>query len=304
MKMSFNELYTKLYRENFAELEQMRASTRKKSIGIIVLFISIFLLSMINPLFMIIGSILLFIYVIVDFRTSKGATNNKSYRQVFKEKIVGPIIENCFETAKYTPTAGMAILDYKKAGYDDDIDRYSSDDLITAALNVDGKTTTVITFAEVHTEKESKDNEGRTTYSTVFHGLAGRFILPKNTQNRIYIRTNGKVSNWNKNKVKMDMTEFEKIFDVESEDPILAMRILTADVMTEMIDLYKKYKCRFEISIIDDTAYMRLRTGPMFEPNMFKDSMEYKQLERYYLILKNLIDIASHMYDTINRLEL
>ena len=36
------------------------------------------------------------------------------------------------------------------------------------------------------------------------------------------------------------MSDFEKIFDVESNDKIFAMRILTPDIMTEILDLYRK----------------------------------------------------------------
>ena len=49
---------------------------------------------------------------------------------------------------------------------------------------------------------------------------------------------------------------------------------------------------------------MRLRTGPMFEPGIFKESMQYKQIEKYYLVLKALTSLASHMYDTVNKIEI
>lgn len=306
MKESFGELYARLYRENFNELEALRSKAKKDSVWVILATIGIFLLIAINPIFI----ILLIIGIIVwalrankkrqDFKIEK---RGQTYPEVFKEKIVGPIIEHTFEAAKYNAKQGLSRYDYVKAGYRDDIDRYFSDDLIIAPLKADKEVSTFITFAEVHTERESRDKDGHTSYSTVFHGLAGSFLIPKNVGKKIYIRNNWSVSGWNKNKVKMDMPEFEKIFDVESDDPILTMRILTADVMAEMIDLYRKYKYRFEIHIINDTVYMRLRTGAMFEPNVFKSSIEYKQLEKYYLVLKALMNIAEHIYDTILRLE-
>ncbi len=305
MKESFSELYARLYNENFNELERMRAKEKKATTGIIIGIIVIFLLGTISPLFVIIGMIAIIIYALKGVKRSdfKAENRQKSYREVFKEKIVGPIIENCFGSAKYDARAGISSHEYNKAGYREHYDRYHSEDLIIAPLTVEGDVSTFMTIAEVHTEDESTDSDGDTTYTTIFYGLTSSFLLPKSLEKNIYIRSNGRVSNWNKNKVKMDMPEFEKIFDVESDDAILTMRILTADVMAEMIDLYEKYKYRFEINILNDTIYMRLRTGPMFEPRIFKESMEYKQIEKYYLVLKALTRIASHIYDTVARIE-
>lgn len=310
MKESFSELYSRLYRENFEELEALRSKAKKSSVTIIFIVAIIFITAMAFPLIIPLAFVGFILYIIVKSAKAPKVKDyppqvrEKTYQEVFKEKIVGPIIENTFGAAKYNPKAGLEQLEYRRAGYNEHFDRYRSEDLIIAPLNLQDGETTFITFSEVHTERESEDSEGRTTYVTIFHGLAGSFLIPKATGTKIYIRNNGRVSNWNKNKVKMDMSEFEKLFDVESEDKILAMRILTSDVMAEMIDLYQKYKYRFEISILDDKVYMRLATGAVFEPNVFGSSMEYKQLEKYYLILRALTSIASHISDTISRLEI
>lgn len=308
MKESFSELYARLYNENFAELEEFRKKEKKSTIFVIIVIFSIFILSSINAIFLLLGIACIVIYGIKLNKENKNNLNPekrpKSYKQVFKEKIVGPIIEISFGSAKYDAKAGISSHEYNKAGYKEHYDRYHSEDLIIAPLTVEGDVSTFMTIAEVHTENEHTDEDGHKSYTTVFQGLTSSFLLPKNTEKNIYIRSNGRVSSWNKSKVKMDMPEFEKIFDVESNDAILAMRVLTADVMAEMIDLYKKYKYRFEINILNDTIYMRLRTGPMFEPSIFKQSMEYKQIEKYYLVLKALTSIASHIYDTVAKIEI
>lgn len=306
MKESFSELYARLYNENFAELEELRAKQKKASTRLIFGIIITLLVCIICPFIMPVAIVGIIIYSIRSMK--KNSSNiygrEKTYREVFKEKIVGPIIEISFGSAKYDAKAGISSLEYNKAQYRDYYDRYHSEDLIIAPLGVGGDVSTFITIAEVHTEREHRDKDGHTSYSTVFHGLATKFVLPKSFEQNMYIRSNGRVGSWNKNKVKMDMPEFEKIFDVESTDSILAMRILTADVMAEMIDLYNKYKYRFEINILNDTIYMRLSTGPMFEPSIFKESLDYKQIEKYYLVLKALTSIASHIYDTVLRIEI
>lgn len=306
MKESFAQLYTRLYRENFDELEKMRAQAKSDSIKIIFVILGMMILSISIPIIMPIIFLIIIALLIKKAKKSKSNVQwqGKTYVDVFKEKIIAPIIENVFEDSRYEAKRGLDKYEYNKAGYKEHFDRYRSEDLVIAPLRVNNEIVTTIKFAEVHTETVSRDSDGNTTYHTVFWGLAGSFLIPHNLGRNIYIRTNGRVSGWNKKKVKMDMPEFEKIFDVESDDAILVMRILTADVMTEMIELYQKYKYKFEINILDDTVHMRIRSVSMFEPNVFNSSLQYKRLEKYYLVLKAVTSIAEHVYDNISRLEL
>lgn len=305
MKERFSELYTRLYNENIQELETLREKNKKESIKLLLMFFLMF-----GALFIPVVGIFIFIgfWIIHFINASKGVVgkstkNSKEFKRLFKEKIVTPLIENVFEGSKYEPEKGWARTEYLQGEYRDDIDRYSSEDMITAPVIVDGNIETVMQFAEVHTERESRDSEGRTSYHTEFYGLAGKIKLKKDIGTKIYIRKNGASGIFNNNKVKMDMSEFEKIFDVEAKDRILAVRILTSDVMTEMIELYKKFKYSFEIHIIKDTIYMRISTFEVFEPNVFKNSMEYKTLEKYYKILQTVMSVSKHIYDTINQIE-
>lgn len=252
------------------------------------------------PIFFVLGFITILISAIISSKKNKG---EPSYKETFKEKIIRPLIENEIEGAKYYPKGGIGREQYDKAGYKEHYDRYNSDDLVISSLKIDDKTNSEFAFSEVHTEYESTDSDGNTTYTTVFHGLAGSFKITKPINSSLYIRSNGRVSSWNKEKINMDMPEFEKVFDVESNDKILTMRILTPDIMAEILDLYRKYKYRFEISIIKDKVYMRLMTGAMFEPNFFGKAMNYKTVEKYYLVLKALIDIATHIFEVVDNLE-
>lgn len=238
------------------------------------------------------------------FLNGKNGKKEPSYTEVFKEKIITPLIQNTIEGAVYSPHSGISRLEYRKADYRDNEDRYKSEDLVLAPLMLDGNTKIDMMFAEVLTEVEHTDSDGDTTYSTVFSGLAGQADINKSINSKVYIRANGRVSRFNKNKVSMDMSDFEKIFDVEAEDKILAMRILTSDIMSDMIDLYEKYGYKYEIHILENKLYMRVRTGPMFEPKVFKSSMEYKTIEKYYLVLTAFMQIAEKICNTIDKLEI
>lgn len=303
MKESFNEVYTRLYKENFEELELLRKKKQKSTLLFILGFIFCFFLVAVSPIFIIIYMVI-FIICLSKGVFSKRKSNEPGYTEVFKEKVVTPLIQNTIEGAVYSPYSGITHMEYRRAGYKDNEDRYKSEDLVSAQVVIDENTKVDMIFAEVLTEVEHEDDDGGKTYSTVFSGLAGQAEIPKSINNSVYIRTNGRVSRFNKNKVSMDMTDFERIFDVESEDKILAMRILTADIMSDMIDLYEKYGYKYEIHIINNKLYMRVRTGPMFEPNVFKSSMEYKTIEKYYLVLTAFMKIAEKILSTIDKLDI
>lgn len=306
MKESFSNLYTRLYNENITELEELRKKEKSKALVIIILIASIFGCIMFLPfLAFILVPLLMVVVIIIAIKNMAGikSSNKGSYASVFKEKIVTPIISNVFEDGKYEPQRGWSRMEYLEGEYRDFFDRYSSEDMLTATITGNDNNKTTIQFAEVHTERETEDSEGRTSYVTVFCGLAGKMGLSKDIGTKIYIRNNGIFNSLSKNRVKLDMSEFEKKFDVECEDKILAVRLLTADVMTEMLDLYNKFKYRFEIHILRDKIYMRIYTGKVFEPNLFQNSMEYKTVEKYYLTLQAMMNISKHINDKLNELD-
>ena len=253
MNEGFGELYTRLYNEYIEELEALRAESKKATKKMITLFVVIAILCFLMPFvapFLIIGVITVAVINALRGKVSKGQKAIQDYKTAFKSKIMAPLVSSVFDNGMYEPEKGWTRHEYKQGLYRDHIDRYSSDDIET-----------VIQFAEVHTEREHRDKDGHTSYSTIFHGLAGRMPLKKDISTNIFIRNNGGAGLFSKTKVKMDMSEFEKIFDVEAEDSILAVRILTADVMTEMIDLYNKFKftlLKLNIKYFNDIIFLDL----------------------------------------------
>lgn len=62
----------------------------------------------------------------------------------------------------------------------------------------------------------------------------------------------------NKEKVNMDSMEFEMEFDVYATDSIVALEILTSDMMQKFIDNKKKIDCKYEVSITKNMIIMRI----------------------------------------------
>ena len=273
-KEGFTQLYTRLYNENFNELEALREKEKSKTIKIILGLIGVFVAF---PIFPPLGIVLFIVFVVFviknNIKTMKKRANapkvqikngvyvsaevlqgEKSYKNVFKEKIITPIINHVFPEAKYTPFLGIRESDYMMAHWED-YDSYNSEDRIITPVNLkeNKEINLELTIAEVHTENRHEDDEGHVSYTTVFHGLAGSINLPKNIGCYLKVVKNGlNLFGGPKDGLQMDMAEFEKMFDVKTDDRIKAMQILTSDIMTELIDLVRRTKVKFEFYINKD----------------------------------------------------
>ena len=309
MKESFSSLYARLYNENKTELEELRlkskAETKKLLFGAFGTFAAIFVLiltgvGIVVVPFVMIGMIT--VIIISSLKSAKKDSPTRRYREIFKEKIIGPIITNVFEGAEYIPEAGWNIAQYREGNYEEWIDRYHSEDYIKAPMKLKDGVDTCIEFCEVHTERESRDKDGHTSYHTIFHGIASKMKIDKSLGTDVYIKRNWAGSG--KNKVKLDSPEFEKKFDVVCENQILAVRLMTSDVMAEMVDIREKYGYAFEMHILRDKIYMRVFTGGIFEPNIFKESLEYQTVEKYYKMLQAMMNLSKHIYKVIEEIEL
>ena len=81
------------------------------------------------------------------------------------------------------------------------------------------------------------------------------------------------------------------------------MRILTADVMQKLIDFKNVNKLVPEIKIKESTLYIRYDTGAVFEPNMFRNDMDFEKLKRYYNIIRFTIGLAEEFTKNMEEFE-
>lgn len=63
MKESFNDVYTRLYNENFEELEILRKKKQQSTLLLVLGFIFCFFLTSISPLFIIIYMVIFIVYL-------------------------------------------------------------------------------------------------------------------------------------------------------------------------------------------------------------------------------------------------
>lgn len=316
----FVSLYTKLYKENFKELEALRK--KERNVGLIIfafifiIFACIFAIPILLP-FVVIGIVIfVIVFVVRTFKANvysldengqpRVIEKKKTYKSVFKENIIIPIIKNTIPTCEYIWYKGISEFEYSRGDWER-YDVYSSEDQLIVPINVSNyeETKSNLVMSEVHTQDRREDSEGHTQYVTLFHGLAGSVDLPKTIDCYIKVtRDKLKLFGGSKDRLNMDMSEFEKIFDVETDDKIKAMQILTADVMTDMINLIETSNIKFEFHIKNDKMYIRFHTGELFEPDVFGKSMQLDMLKKYCDISKNTIRIVEDICNKVMSVEL
>lgn len=291
----FNQIYQKIYDECYKEIEQKRKEKLKIriifcGIGAIITFIILFkLLSSMLPTF-----IFTFFFAIALIKFS---TITTKYNKLYKKLIISRLVSYYDEHLKFNENLNIREIYYKMAEFDS-YDKFSADDYIS------GKIDGIIDFelGDVHTVEENIDSEGHKHIYTIFKGLFSVGNLKKEIPNTIKIRSDkgflGKFA-YNKTLMSMDSQEFEKHFDVYAEDKVLAMRILTSDIMDYMINFKTNNKVNFEITIKSSYIFIRIHCKNMFEGSILKNALDFETLHTYYKYLDFMCQLNKKLYNIL-----
>ena len=308
----FEEIYTELKNNYQEELrkEKLNAEKEKKEnfhivfkilivVGIIEFFIFVYCIIINIDFFQStgVGGIQFFIIIIAGYILSKKVkfTNYFTYEGNFKSKIMTYLIKSFDENLEFLPLLGISEEEYKNVSYEK-YDIYKSSDLVQNSSE-----NKKLSIASVLTQNRRTNSRGEISYHTVFDGMFVKIKLEKNTDLEMYIRRDIEEKNFlekpvvkkfsfEKMNIKLDSSEFEKLFDVYSSNEIITMQILTADAMELLIDLQKKLNNYFEITIKNNNIYIRLNSGNIFDMNLEekyaldKDALfeKYKNMEYFF----------------------
>ena len=283
----FDNFYKKLKINEAENAKNIETKTKKKALIVtIIIFIIGIILSIwsSNPLFIIPTLIICFLAYLKMMKSKK----RENY---YKERIINSIVNNYPEySLKYVVHGRMSEMLYDEGNFED-YDKYSSEDLIVGTMENKYN----LTIAEVKTEKVEYDSEGNTNWITCFIGIIGVVQLDKTIPGNIKIEKNSTFSFENK-KVELDSSEFEKYFDVISDNKMLTMQLLTADTMENLVELIQrdvfKLNGRFpEIKIKENKIYVRISTLNLFEANLAKNMLDYKNVKEQYELLDSTLSI-------------
>lgn len=298
---NFNDIYEQIYKQCATPMEQKRKEVQKG-------YISVFVIAAIVGLWWGRyfrgapgGRFFAFCFVVIPAVTlyTLFSKKNKNYNQFFKDNVIKTFVKEYSETLEYVPNKGIEQHIYQEGEFER-YDRYYSEDLIQGMLEDQYK----VTMAEVHTQDVSRDSEGNTTTTTLFRGLVAVIDFAKLVKANIKIRKNKRKILDKNTRIEMDSGEFEEKFDVYTTDKIIAMQILTADVMQMILDFQAKTGLRPELTLAGNSLIIRFATGDLFEAKVFEDSLDYKTLKKYYDTINFTLDIAKNFVKNIEQTEI
>ena len=247
------------------------------------------------------------VYIICVLKTfAEKERYKKNYTSLYKNKVVRDFIKTMNSNLNYSPECNQRLImgnKYKAAGFDSkDFNIVKSDDYITGNLGYNS----FLEMAELKLISDRGKEDEISVRTLVFNGVFAYIKMDKDLKRFIQITRNKRIHMLNQTYrlIEMDSQVFENYFDVYGDDKILTMRIITPELMDELVGFYEKYKIDFDICMQGNYIFMRFFSGQMFEPTVFKNSMEKDYLFMYYCIFKLILDVVEKIYTAVDDIDL
>jgi len=180
------------------------------------------------------------------------------YKSQFIERILKPLLKS--NDLYFFPEEGFSEdVALSSNLFDFEYDDYDSHSLVVGR---DFR----LAYVEFTKEEEEEDSKGN-SYTTTVTKFAGFLIVLKHkrmVKNYVIIRPSSfHLSDilpvtYDKTRIKMDNPEFEKIFDVYSEDQVEARYLLDHSYMELLIQLYNKADIKY-LSFIKDLVFTKIK---------------------------------------------
>lgn len=152
-----------------------------------------------------------------------------------------------------------------------------------------------IKIADVHLQDSGSGSKSKT--HNVFEGIVARVERKNSVSANILIEKNNLLKR--KNRV-ISEDEFERYFDMYSEDGNNANLIINSAVKNGLLSLYEKYGIMFEISLKGNSLYIRFFTGGIFENKIVPfRTLGKKRLYRDYLMFNSVVAMINRINELV-----
>lgn len=231
-----------------------------------------------------------------------------SYRKGYKTQVVGKLLGTFNSSFKYSPTEQVSSVKYKESGlYPRAYDRYQGEDYVIGKLDK-----TLIEFSELHTQYKTttRDSKGRTTtnWHTIFKGLFFVADANKHFNGKTYImpdstglfssigKSIGNLFGTRSDKVALEDSEFERFFEVYSDDQVEARYLLSPALMRRLIAFRAEADARVALSFVGGQLYIAIPTNKAyFEPKFFKPAVSLDVIKEIYQDLDFITGIVEDL---------
>lgn len=270
----------------------------------IILFLAGLLLNMISVSFSTIMFEIMFgvpILIVLMFSSHKESTQK---RIDIRKSIIDIMFKSFDNSIEYSPEEGISSEVYNKAGVER-YNNYASDHLMSFSINNNYK----LQMAETSAYYEYIDRNGERKIESRFSGTFATLNTPKPFKESVYIKKDSheqyfgstKKVPLNSTRIELDSQEFEENFDVYASNQIVAMQLLTSDVMVILNDFYKYMGNAFEITIKNDNIYIRVWNNLTFSNSLIKgNELDKELIYKNYRTIKFILNISTKLVELIN----
>lgn len=242
---------------------------------------------------------LICVCVIWSFRTGKSKKNNMPnvrYCEIYKEKIIKELIKEYNSNLKYFPNEGITEAIYSQ-GFSEKYDEFYSKDLIIGKLE-NGNTINISKVLAVKTATVDEDGSD-SLYNSTYNGICAIVDLNKTYANKIIIKKNKLLQLSKDDKIEMDSNEFEKIYDLYTEDKIGAMQLISSEIMDMLIEFNKNNHITPELIIYHNRLYIRFDVYNIFNSKLLKNSLNKDRLYYDYRIIDSIYTLTCKIVGNI-----
>lgn len=291
---SFDVIYKELYENIGNELDD---KIKKKKINFFkiigIIFVLIIIMCILGNIEMIGLSIIVacLISIFSLFRIQE--LKLKYYR----EEIINYLVKSY--GLNYDYSHGLDESEYISSKLPEKFDNFQSKDYINGIIdeNIELKMSYINTY-----KKEICTIDGKQHVEKIetFKGIFGRVNIDKNINAEVIIDLNDLKRKYDIKRIELDSIEFEKSFDCFSNNKVIALQILTPEVLekiNKLGDIFKKY---MQIRIYNNTIYYRFYLEDVFLPSKFKNVLEKNRLQKIYEVINNSVDLAKCIGESIN----
>jgi len=310
----FREFYRKKFYPLLCEIEKVRKEAASNSIKKILLTLSLF------------GALFCFLflysykleetppwYYLLYAATTGGCVtvihtivnrNFATFRRRYDDEVIGGIVRFIEPKLKYSPAEFIPFKSFKASRlFEERVDRYTGCSLIHGLVG-----NTVISFSQVHAEREEVDEERdkdgntqtRTYWVTVFRGTFFVADFNKHFNSQVILKPrNGRIVKniffRSSKDILLEDPEFNSLFKVYATDPVEARYILSTSLTRRLVELRRKLGCKLFVSFISPNVYIAIPYWIELEPSIYRSVLNYKRFENYFFSLKEIVDIVDSL---------
>ncbi len=306
--VEFDRIYNELCRRHRAALEEKRKKPKERMVfrysvlgilGAAIALAAFYLLCGDAVAAYDLILILLLAVVALIFSSFGSEKDIREYKAEYKSRIISSLVKHLGPMLRYSTTVNneqLVLSEYEMANFGLlEHNMYECLDAIEGEINEE-----YIDMVELKLGNNMMTEEGKVRKIDIFNGYFAMLPLGIDSKfklkiSAVGIKNRAEIYEYMTSKLKLDSKEFENNFVVETNDRMLATRILTSEVMTELFDYRDKLGITLDIAIKNNNIYFLVYTGDMFEPDILEDSMNKNVLLKDYATLKLIVELMLKM---------